>query len=410
MFLVLLLATVAFFASLILTPAVRSLALRWDILDYPSERKIHLCPMPRVGGVAIVLAYFAAFGALVIAGRNAPPVLQWSIAIWPLLAAIIAIFVIGLLDDLHGLTHWQKLAGQLAAAGTAYWAGIRIAGPHGSAAHWWSLPATVGWLLLCTNAVNLIDGVDGLAAGIGLLATTTALLVAMLQGNIELALLTVPLIGALFGFLRFNFNPATIFLGDSGSLFIGFLFGCYGVLWSQKSTSVLGTMAPMMALSIPLLDTVIAIGRRLSHNRSIFVADRAHLHHRLLDSGLNPRRATLLLYAVCALGSVVSLLMTRNNYAGLAIILVVIAAWFGFRLYSREGSSLTANTFGAAPLGRKPVRKDAIALIEQSLAAPERTGMRGRAKFPQKDALDPARGSQIFRVVAATQATRKTKA
>src|SRR5581483_6968252 len=109
--------------------------------------------------------------------------------------------------------------------------------------------ATVGWLLLCTNALNLIDGMDGLAVGVGLFATTTTLLAALLQGNIELALATGPLVGALLGFLRFNFNPATIFLGDSGSLFIGFLLGCYGVLWSQKSTRVLGTIAPLLALS-----------------------------------------------------------------------------------------------------------------------------------------------------------------
>jgi UDP-GlcNAc:undecaprenyl-phosphate GlcNAc-1-phosphate transferase len=410
MFLVLLLATVAFFASLMLTPAVRSLALRWNILDYPSERKIHLCPMPRVGGVAIVLAYFAAFGALLFEGRHGSLMSQWSIAVSPLLAAVITIFVIGLLDDLHGLTHWQKLAGQLAAAGAAYWAGIRIAGPHGNTAHWWSLPATVGWLLLCTNAMNLIDGVDGLAAGVGLLATTTAFLVAMLQGNIQLALLTVPLIGALFGFLRFNFNPATIFLGDSGSLFIGFLLGCYGVLWGQKSTSLLGSIAPLMALSIPLLDTVIAMARRLSHNRSIFEADRAHLHHRLLDRGLTPRRATLLLYSFCALGSVVSILMTRNNYASVAIVLIVIAAWFGFRHYSRERSVLAAGTFGASFLGRKRRGNEAIALLERWLGAPEGAGIRGHAKFPQKDALGPARKSQIFRVVTGAQAIRKTKA
>jgi UDP-GlcNAc:undecaprenyl-phosphate GlcNAc-1-phosphate transferase len=169
-------------------------------------------------------------------------------------------------------------------------------------------------------------------------------------------------------------------------------------------------MAPLMALSIPLLDTVIAIWRRLSHNRSIFVADRAHLHHRLLDSGLNPRRATLLLYAFCALGSVVSLLMTQNNYASVGIVLISIAAWVAFRHYSREKSSLTASTPGADLFRRKPSGKKVIALLDQSLGTPERTGIRGRAKFSYKSAFEPSRRSQILRIVPGPQAIRKTKA
>src|SRR5437764_1589081 len=137
--------------------------------------------------------------------------------------------------------------------------------------------------------MNLIDGLDGLASGIGLFASATALLAALLQNNIALAYATVPLVGCLLGFLRFNFNPATIFLGDCGSLFIGFLLGCYGVLWSQKSATILGMTAPLMALSIPLLDTTIAIIRRFVRQQPIFSGDRDHIHHRLLDRGLTPR-------------------------------------------------------------------------------------------------------------------------
>src|SRR5207302_8185636 len=132
-----------------------------------------------------------------------------------------------------------------------------------------SVPITVFWLLACTNAFNLIDGVDGLAAGVGLFATITMLLAALLQNNVPLALATVPLAGALPGFLRYNFNPATIFLGDSGSLLIGFLLGAYGLIWSQKSTTLIGMTAPMMALAIPLLDTGLAIVRRALRGQPI---------------------------------------------------------------------------------------------------------------------------------------------
>lgn len=316
MYSLLLLPIVAFVSSLLLTPAVRHFARRWNILDHPGERKIHLRPVPRIGGVAVALAYFVAYGALFVIGPRDSQVL-WSARadISRILPAAIVIFAVGLLDDIHDLRPWQKLIGQFAAAALAYRGGVHIGGfGSGGMAEWWSFPATASWLLLCTNAVNLIDGVDGLAAGVGFFATCTTLLAALLQRNAVLALAIAPLAGALLGFLRFNFNPATIFLGDSGSLFIGFLLGCYGVLWSQKSATILGMAVPLMTLAIPLLDTSLAIGRRLLSNQPIFAADRAHIHHRLLDRGLNPRNAALLLYAFCTLAGIVSLLMT--SYLG----------------------------------------------------------------------------------------------
>jgi len=138
----------------------------------------------------------------------------------------------------------------------------------------------------CVNAFNLIDGLDGLAAGLGLFATLTTFAAALLQQNFELAIATVPLSGALLGFLRYNFSPATIFLGDCGSQTVGFLLGCYGVLWSQKATTLLGMTAPVMALSIPLLDTALSVARRLLGGRPIFRADRGHIHHRPWIAGL----------------------------------------------------------------------------------------------------------------------------
>ena len=233
-------------------------------------------------------------------------------------------FATGLLDDLKGLSPWQKLFGQTAAAVLAYFAGIHVLGIGSwSADGWWSLPLTVLWLVACANAFNLIDGVDGLAAGIGLFATTTIFFAALLNHNTPLALATAPLAGALLAFLRYNFNPASIFLGDCGSLSMGFLLGCFSVIWSQKSATLLGMTAPLMALTIPLLDTVLSIGRRFLRHQPIFGSDRNHIHHRLLKRGFSPRRVVLVLYGLCGIAAVFSLLQTLLHKQ-VGVIIVVL--------------------------------------------------------------------------------------
>ena len=199
---------------------------------------------------------------------------------------------------------------------------------------WWSYPATVLWLLVCTNAFNLVDGMDGLAGGIGLFSTITILIAALVHQSPALALATIPLAGCLLGFLCYNFNPATIFLGDSGSLSIGFLLGCFGIIWTQKSATLLGMTAPLMALSIPLLDTCLCIVRRALKRQPIFSPDRGHIHHKLLDRGLTPRRAVLVVYGVCSLVACFSLLQStvRNNrLSGVITIIFCAVAWIGIQ-------------------------------------------------------------------------------
>ena len=174
--------------------------------------------------------------------------------------------------------------------------GVRILSIAGAPTEaWWNIPLTILWLLACMNAFNLVDGLDGLAAGVGLFATLTVFAAAMMQHNMVLAVATFPLAGAMLAFLCYNFNPATIFLGDSGALLIGFLLGCYAAIWSNKSATLLGMTAPLMALSIPLLDVALAIVRRFLRRQPIFTADRGHIHHRLLDRGFTPRRVVLVL-------------------------------------------------------------------------------------------------------------------
>ena len=325
------LAAVSFLLALLITPVVRNTFRRFGLVDHPNDRKPHPHPIPRVGGVAILLAYAAAYGCVLLAHFRADAEIWHGLEfVMHLAPAALIIFATGFIDDIRGLKPWQKLIGEVGAALMAYWAGVRVqdvAGYH--LVTWFQLPLTVLWLVACTNAVNLIDGVDGLATGLGLFAACTTLFAALLQNNIALALATAPLAGCLLGFLRYNFNPATIFLGDCGSLFIGFLLGCYGVLWSEKAATILGMTAPLMALSIPLLDTSLAIARRVLRRQSVFTADRGHIHHRLLDRGLTPRKVALILYAFSALGAMCSLLMMDEHVSGIVIIIFCAVSWIG---------------------------------------------------------------------------------
>jgi UDP-GlcNAc:undecaprenyl-phosphate GlcNAc-1-phosphate transferase len=328
------LTVISFLISLLLTPIVRYAFQRLKLVDNPDDtRKLHASPVPRVGGIAIALSYTGAFALFLLftsqqGGRIVTD--QFSL-VWRLLPAACIVFSTGLLDDLIGLKPWQKLAGQLAGAGWAYWAGIRILGVADHEAHWWSLPLSILWLLACSNAFNLIDGLDGLAAGIGMLATLTIVLAALILGNFPLALATLPLAGSLLGFLRYNFSPASIFLGDCGSLLIGFLLGCFGVIWSQKSATMLGMTAPLVAMTIPFLEVTLSVVRRFLRHQPIFRGDRGHIHHRLLALGLTPRNVALVLYGACGVGAACSLLQSLANarFAGVAVVLFCAMVWIG---------------------------------------------------------------------------------
>jgi UDP-GlcNAc:undecaprenyl-phosphate GlcNAc-1-phosphate transferase len=244
------------------------------------------------------------------------------------------VFMIGLLDDVVVLKAQWKLLGQVAASGLAIWAGVQIHGIAGQTLPTWlGVPVTVLWLMGCTNAFNLIDGVDGLAVGAGLFATITTLAAGLMQHNLELVLVTVPLAGALLGFLRYNFNPASIFLGNCGSLLIGFLLGCFGILWSQKSATVLGMTAPLIAFAIPLLDTIVSMTRRFLRHQPVFGQGLDHIYHKLLHRGLSVKRVVLLMYAACGLSAALSLLLStaHDRFAGLIIIVFCAAAWMGIQ-------------------------------------------------------------------------------
>jgi UDP-GlcNAc:undecaprenyl-phosphate GlcNAc-1-phosphate transferase len=325
--------------SLALTPIVSYFCTYCGILDHPTSRKQHGNPIPRAGGVAIILSYLLACGILLTTNAKGGSLI-WASRdnILQLIPAAALVFIAGLVDDVYGIGAIPKRLVEIAAGVCAFAAGIHLTVFGGHAlSPWLSLPATVLWLVLCANSLNLVDGLDGLACGIGLFATGTALLAAGVQHNVGLALAVIPLFGALLGFLRYNYNPARIFLGDSGSLFIGFLLGCFGILWSQKSATLLGMTAPLMVFAIPLLDTTLAIVRRFLHNKPIFSADRGHIHHRLLARGIAPKNVVLLLYACCAIGALCSVAVVNTHTSEAALIVFGALIWLGVnRLHYAE--------------------------------------------------------------------------
>ena len=335
MYALLILGIISLVLCLILTPICRDIFLKLKLVDIPDERKLHKKPIPRIGGLPIAISYVGALAImLAFAPASAKIAVQHRTLMFSLLPAAGLVFLTGLIDDLIQLKPWQKLSGQIIAAIWAVAAGARIHFLDGQPyTAWITVPLSVLWLIGCTNAFNLIDGLDGLASGVGLFATLTTLLAAILQGNWGLATATVPLLGCLLGFLRYNFNPASIFLGDSGSLSIGFILGCFGVIWSQKSATFLGMMAPAMALALPLLDVGLSIGRRFLGNQPIFQPDRGHIHHRLLALGFEPRGAAIVLYIACGVAATLSLVQSSLSYhvGGLIILLFCGLTWFGIK-------------------------------------------------------------------------------
>lgn len=337
MFLIFTLGALGVVLALVLTPLVRDWFGR-GFLDHPDGvRKKHAGPVPRVGGIAIVLSYVITFAIALSLPFTYTAHLHAALPeILPLVLVASVVFLTGVLDDMIQLAAWQKLLGILCASVLAYFANVRVDVHllHGLPQWpWISFVITVLWLVGCTNAFNLIDGMDGLAAGVGMVATVTMLVAALTQSNLPLALATMPLAGCLLGFLRYNFNGASVYLGDSGSLLIGFMLGCYGARWSEKSVTLVALTVPLLAVSIPLIDVCLSILRRFLRNRPIFQADRGHIHHRLLDRGLSPKTAVLTIYGFCTVIAILSLLASalHNQFSGLIVIVFGGAVWIGIR-------------------------------------------------------------------------------
>ena len=283
---------------------VKSIGFRSGLVDLPHERKIHQRPMVRVGGVSIFVGTIIALLIVWWSGGFGilPTVKEWEV--WGVTLGGLAFFLIGLADDLFNLSPFVRLLMQVVVAGMAWWMGVRIdflSVPTGGLVDivsWLSLPLTIVWLVGMANAINWIDGLDGLAAGVSGIAAVVMLIVALFMQQSAAALIAAALAGGALGFLRYNFNPAQIFMGDGGAYFMGFTLAGVGVIGLVKSTAVTALLLPYLILAVPILDMSAVIVNRLRKGRSPFFADKLHLHHRLLRAGLSQRLAVLFIYSL----------------------------------------------------------------------------------------------------------------
>ncbi len=325
--------------SFIATRQVRDVAMRKGWVSLPQEgRHVHNTPLPRLGGVAIFLAFSLSL-SLWLALSALFPRLQSGIAPATLLRIYLPsclIFCVGIYDDLRGVSPYVKFATQAFAATVLFIGGMRILDLpvlFGLRALPWfvGLPLTILWVAAITNAFNLIDGLDGLAAGSGLFSTMVFFVVALVGHSWLGALMSVALAGAILGFLRFNFNPATIFLGDSGSLFIGFVLSALALAGAQKAPTLVAVAIPVVSFGLPILETLLSIVRRLISGRPIFTADREHIHHKLLQMGFSHRQVVMVLYAVSALFALLSLFLLWPTGSTLGLVLAVVGTgiWLG---------------------------------------------------------------------------------
>jgi UDP-GlcNAc:undecaprenyl-phosphate GlcNAc-1-phosphate transferase len=320
--------------SLLTTPMMRVLAYRLGALDRGIGRRAHEGVVPRLGGGGIYLGFALPMLYLALRYPHAP----WQRELLGVLASATIIFLIGFYDDLRGAPIRNKLAAEITAALLLCAWGVRIevvSGPFGGHWHlgWLGLPATVLWVVVITNAINLIDGLDGVAAGTGILIAGSLFLLAP-GGGVFLRVSVCVLIGALLGFLRHNFPPATIFMGDSGSLLVGFLLSAFSLISSLKAAAAVTLLVPLLVFSHPLLDMVYAVLRRYYRGLPLGRADREHIHHKLLDMGFSRRAVLSILVGLNLCALLVAAVAARRQLRGDIAILVLmpVAGVLGLRL------------------------------------------------------------------------------
>ena len=371
---------VAMGTTWIVTQLVILIPERLGAVDLPGGRRTHETPTPRIGGVAIFAGFVAGMAFAAYATGllfHVPQGVYWR----GLMFAALGLFLVGLIDDLWGLSYRWKFAAQIVAAVYVWNSGFRIdiiSHPLGGDLDlgMLSLPLTVLWIVGITNAVNLIDGLDGLAVGVALIATLTVGLIAFERNLLGVTAACVTLAGSLAAFLYFNFNPARIFLGDSGTMFIGFVLAVTSVRGSQKGPTAVAILVPLLVLGLPLMDTGLAVVRRTlrvgtrgmrtdsalryfaRNYQHVFLPDREHIHHRLLDVGFSHRNAVFVLYGVATLFALAAFAMVliQSRFIGLLLLTVLGATMAGFLgllyFHSRRGTAAAnEKTPHQAPVG-----------------------------------------------------------
>jgi UDP-GlcNAc:undecaprenyl-phosphate GlcNAc-1-phosphate transferase len=353
---------VAMGVAWMLTPATIRLGHLLGAVDLPGTRKVHREPVPRIGGLAVYGGFVAGLLFAAWATGTRLDFSQVDVYWIGLGVAATGILLVGLADDIRGLSFYWKFTAQITAAVFVWYCGFRIeivSHPLGGELHLGllSLPLTVLWIVGITNAVNLIDGLDGLATGIALITAAAVATIAFVRMELGVTAASVALAGSLLGFLRFNFNPARIFLGDSGSMFLGFVLAVTAVRGSQKGPTAVAILVPLLVLGLPLLDTGLAVVRRLyrlghrgartngvvryviANFREVFLPDRGHIHHRLLEVGMSHRRAVVILYGVGGLFAVSAYLLVLLKSVWIAALLLgvlgALVTTFYLALYLR---------------------------------------------------------------------------
>lgn len=314
----LLLIIFSMIVSLILTPIVIKVSHKLGVVDQPNFRKVHKKPTSVLGGTVILLSFLLGIWL-------GHPI---ETEVKPLVIGAVLIYLVGLIDDIYDLTPILKLLGQVIAALVVVYYGVTIdfiSLPIGPTIHFGILgvPITVIWIVAITNAINLIDGLDGLASGVATIALMTIGFIAILQANIFIIMICSVLIGALLGFLCFNFHPAKIFLGDSGALLVGFIVGFLSLLGFKNITFV-SLFFPIVILAVPFIDTLFAMIRRVKKGQRIMQADKSHLHHKLLELGYSHRQTVILIYSIALLFSLSSIILYLSQPWGVLMMLVLI--------------------------------------------------------------------------------------
>lgn len=326
---ILILFAIALVLSLVLTPVSGWLGRRLRILAMPQARTVHTTPMPRSGGLALFVTFFACLALAAWLLPRPVTAILYGHSMRFVYAGACLIFAVGFADDKWTLPSKLKLVGQIVAACVACYGGARIASfalPGDFIIHFdiLSYAVTVFWFVLLINAINLIDGLDGLAAGVVFFATAVQAVLAAMRGEAHTAALFAVMAGATLGFLRYNFNPASLFLGDGGSYFLGYMLAALSVSGSVKSQVGATLLMPVIALGVPLLDTITAPLRRFLRGRDMFEPDKRHVHHKLLSRGWSQRQVVLFLYGITIFLALSALVLVnlRNAPAGLFLVAV----------------------------------------------------------------------------------------
>lgn len=332
---------ICFITSIIMTPLVKKIAIKIGAVDRPNSRKVHTRIMPRLGGFAIYISFIV--GILVLQPKS-------EVAV-PIIIGSIIIIITGILDDLVELSAKYKLIGQLIAAFVVVLNGVQVQYinlPFGGVLEFGilSIPLTILWIVGITNAINLIDGLDGLAAGVSSIALITISGMAIFKGDVFVSSLALIVLGSTLGFLIYNFHPAKIFMGDTGALFLGYIISVLSLL-GFKNVTMISLIVPVIILGVPISDTVFAIIRRLVNKQPLAEADKSHLHHCLLRLGYSHRQTVLIIYGLAALFSVSAVIFSRATIWGAIMFMLVLIL----------GIELFAEKIGLAGKNYKPILK-----------------------------------------------------